>query len=242
MTFPTNQDLASRQSLVDWLKAGAPRLSVGLLAANAMAYGAAIEELEAAKVSLLHFDIMDRVFCPQMTAGAGLVKAAETAMLKDVHLMVADPLVHIDDIVRAGADIVHIHAEGMTHLHRALVALDRPVMRQEDRKVLRSVALNPGSSLELLRPVLTQLEMVTLLAVDPGWGGGTPDDVLCSKVKAVREMAREVGTDPLICIDGGINAQTYATAAAMNPDIIVSGSATFKPGQPVAANIAAMMA
>ncbi len=240
MTYPTPDDLASRETLIAWLRAGSPRLSVGLLAANAMAYGAAIDDLEAAQVALLHFDVMDHVFCPQMTAGAGLVKAAETAMLKDVHLMVSNPLDHIEEVVAAGADIVHIHAEGMTHLHRALVALDRPVQGSEDRKVLRSVALNPGSSIELLRPVLTKLEMVTLLAVDPGWGGGAPDDVLAGKLEAVRAMAKEAGVDPLICIDGGISAQTYSKAASMKPDIIVSGSAVFKAGQSVAENIAMM--
>ncbi|MDD7908833.1 MULTISPECIES: ribulose-phosphate 3-epimerase [Pseudovibrio] len=235
---PGPQDLISREALVAWLRSAAPHLSVGLMAANAMAYGAAVSELEQAGVNLLHYDVMDGVFCPQMTAGAGLVKATETTMLKDVHLMVDDPLSHIQAFITAGADIVHVHAEGTRHLHRALVELDVPVVgAKSDRKIIRSVALNPGSSAELVRPVIRSLEMVTLIAVDPGWSGGSPNEATAEKVKAIRTMAREAGVDPLVCIDGGITPTTFPMAAAMQADIIVSGSAVFKSGKSIADNL-----
>ena len=142
----TQSDLVSRETLLAWLRQNGPHISVGLLAANPMAYGAAIAELEEAGVSLLHFDIMDGVFCPQMTAGPGLVKASKTQMLMDVYLMVADPLAQLPAHIAAGADILHVHAEGMVHLHRALVAMDVPVTGAENgRKVVRSVALNPAT-------------------------------------------------------------------------------------------------
>lgn len=232
-------DLQTRETLVAWFRRTAPHLSVGLMAADAMAYGASVKTLEEAGVNILHYDVMDGVFCPSMTSGAGLVKATRTRMLKDVHLMVKDALDHIPAIVAAGADIVHVHCEGAVHLHRALVALDTPVDGHEGgRKILRSVALNPGTPIEMLRPVLHQLEMVTFLAVDPGWGGGAPDEVLAGKINAFRKMAQEAGVEPLISIDGGIKAQTYPIAAAMKPDMIVSGSAVFKAGQTVAENLA----
>ena len=237
----SQQDLASRETLVRWLRTGGPHISVGLMAADPMAYGAAITELEDAGVSLLHFDIMDGVFCPQMTAGPGLVKASKTKMLKDVHLMVADPLAQIPGHLAAGADIVHVHAEGMIHLHRALVALDVAVVGSESgRKVVRSVALNPGTPVSILKPLLRSLEMVTLIAVDPGWPGGAPDQVIADKVTELKAMAKEQGVEPLIAIDGGINAATYSIAREMGADIIVSGSATFKAGATVKQNLDAM--
>ena len=235
------QALASRETLVEWLRDGGPHISVGLLAANPMAYGEAISELEDAGVSLLHFDIMDGVFCPQMTAGPGLVKASKTKMLKDVHLMVADPLAQIPSHLAAGADIVHVHAEGMVHLHRALVALDVPVAGcDSERKVLRSVALNPGTPVSLLKPVLRSLEMVTFIAVDPGWSGGAPDEVVADKIAELKVMAKEQGVDPLIAIDGGISVSTFPIARKMGAHVIVSGSATFKAGASVRDNIKAM--
>jgi ribulose-phosphate 3-epimerase len=208
-----------------------------------MAYGAAIKSLEEAGVALLHFDVMDGVFCPLMTAGAGLVKAADTTMLKDVHLMVSDPLTQIPAHLLAGADIVHVHAEGMTHLHRALVALDVPVAPSDKngnpsgRKVIRSVALNPATPVQYLKPVLGKLEMVTFVAVDPGWGGGGPDKALASKIADLRAMAQEQNVDPLIAIDGGINARTYPVARDMGAHIIVSGSAVFAAGSSIASNL-----
>ncbi|WP_319498527.1 ribulose-phosphate 3-epimerase [uncultured Cohaesibacter sp.] len=236
------KDLASREALVEWLRSGGPHISVGLMAADAMAYGKAITELEEAGVSLLHFDIMDGVFCPQMTAGPGLVKASKTAMLKDVHLMVADPLAQIPAHLAAGADIVHVHAEGMLHLHRALVALDVPVAGCESgRKVLRSVALNPGTPVSILKPLLRSLEMVTFIAVDPGWSGGAPDVVVADKIAELKVMAGEQGVDPLVAIDGGITISTFPVARAMGAHVIVSGSATFKAGATVKQNLTAML-
>ena len=231
-----DDDLISRETLVTWLRDNGPHLSAGLFAADAMNYGKAVADLETASTALLHFDVMDGVFCPQMTAGSGLVKAIKTSMLKDVHLMVADPLLHIPQMLTAGSDIVHVHAETMPHLHRALVALDCAVPGSE-RKVIRAVALNPGSPVELLKPVLHQIEMATFLAVDPGWSGGAPDAALAAKIADFRAMAAERGCDPLICIDGGITPATYADAVAMAPDIIVSGSAIFKKGRTIDENL-----
>ncbi len=231
----------SRETLVAWLKSAAPQVSVGLMAADAMAYGQAVRDLEGAGVPLLHYDIMDGVFCPQMTSGAGLVKATATQMLKDVHLMVDDPLNHLPAVINAGADIVHVHPEGQKHVHRAFVELDVPVQGcATERKILRAVALNPGTPVEAIRPLLPVVEMVTFIAVDPGWGGGEPDEALRDKIETLRTLCDQLGYDPLICIDGGITLKTYATAAHMNPNIIVSGSAVFKGGGSIQENLKAL--
>lgn len=236
--FPSSNDLATRDALKAFLRRVAPSLSVGLLAADAMAYGTAIAELEIAGNVLLHFDVMDGVFCPGFTAGPPLIAASKTKMLKDVHLMVDDPLAVIPAALKAGADIVHVHPEGLTHLHRALAMLDVDVAGHPGRRILRAVALNPATSVDVLVPALHAIDMVTLLAVDPGWSGGAPDAAVGRKVERLRQLAAEAGVDPLIAIDGGITEATIGTAAGFRPDIIVSGSAVFKAGATIADNLA----
>ncbi len=238
--FPSSDDLASRETLKAFLRRVAPSLSVGMLAADAMAYGAAIAELEAAGNALLHFDIMDGVFCPGFTAGPPLVAASKTKMLKDVHLMVDDPLAVIPAALKAGADLVHVHPEGFAHLHRALAMLDVDVAGQPGRRVLRAVALNPATPVDVVVPVLHEIDVVTLLAVDPGWSGGAPDAALGRKVAQLREIAAGIGVDPLVAIDGGITEATIPVAAGLQPDVIVSGSAVFKADSSVADNLAGL--
>jgi ribulose-phosphate 3-epimerase len=235
--FPTLDNLATRDALKAYLRRTAPSLSVGLLAADAMAYGVAVADLETAGTALLHFDVMDGVFCPAFTAGPPLIAATKTTMLKDVHLMVADPLSVIPAVLKAGADIVHVHPEGLLHLHRALAILDVDVAGRPGRRVLRAVALNPATPVDVVVPVLHEIDMVTLLAVDPGWSGGAPDAVLGRKVERLRRLASEAGADTLIAIDGGITEATIGVAAGFRPDIIVSGSAVFKAGASIAGNL-----
>lgn len=238
--FPSSDDLASREALKAFLRRVAPSLSVGLLAADAMAYGAAIAELEAAGNVLLHFDVMDGVFCPGFTAGPPLIATSKTKMLKDVHLMVDDPLAIIPAALKAGADIVHVHPEGLAHLHRALAMLDVDVAGRPGRRLLRAVALNPATPVDVVAPVLHEIDMVTLLAVDPGWSGGAPDAALGRKVAQLRQIAAGIGADPLVAIDGGITEATIPVAAGFKPDIIVSGSAVFKASASVADNLAGL--
>lgn len=238
--FPSSNDLETREALKAFMRRSAPFLSVGLLAADAMAYGKAIADLEAAGTVLLHFDVMDGVFCPGFTAGPPLIAASKTKMLKDVHLMVDDPLAVIPAALKAGADIVHVHPEGLTHLHWALAMLDVDVAGQTGRRVLRAVALNPATPVDVLVPVLHAIDMVTLLAVDPGWSGGAPDAALGRKVERLRQVAAEAGVDPLVAIDGGITEATIGIAAGFQPDIIVSGSAVFKAGATIADNLSGL--
>ena len=115
--------------------------------------------------------------------------------------------------------------------------LDVDVVGRPGRRVLRAVALNPATPVDLLVPVLHEVDMVTLLAVDPGWSGGVPDVALGRKIERLRRLATEAGADPLIAIDGGITEATIGIAAGFRPDIIVSGSAVFKSGASIAANL-----
>ena len=161
-----------RPLLFDQLRAGSPRISVGMLTADWMALGGELRILENAGVELLHFDVMDGRFCPSLTFGAPVVKALKTPLLKDVHLMVEEPLSKVEGFVAAGADIVTIHAESGGHVHRVLQVLGGMQNANDPgRGILRGLALNPGTPIEAVEPLIDELDLVLLLAVNPGWGG-----------------------------------------------------------------------
>ena len=223
-----------RAVLRAWIRANAPHVCAGIAAADAMNYGQAVAAMEDAGLDFLHFDIMDGVFCPQLTFGPGLVKSMRTRMLKDVHLMVADPLSHLESFITAGADILHVHAENQPHLHRVLSAMDTFAAQ---RPVLRGVAINPGTPVACLNAVLPIADLITVLAVDPGWSSTLAEEALTAKLAELRRLCAETGCDPLICIDGGITPATYPKAAALKPDLVVSGSALFRQGASVAENL-----
>lgn len=225
-------------ALFDQLRHRAPQLSVGLLTANWMSLGSELALLERAGVGLLHFDVMDGCFCPTMTLGTPVVAGLKTSLLKDVHLMVEEPLDKMGAFVAAGADIVTIHGERTSHVHRVLQSLRQMTnVNDPSRGILRSLALNPGTPVSSIEPLLGELEMVLVLAVNPGWGSqkflpGTAD-----RVRRVRDMA---GRDVLICVDGGVTRDNVGEIARMGADIIVTGSAVFD-GKSPAENIRLMM-
>jgi len=221
----------SRHPLVDRLRASAPHVSVGVLTADWMSLGSQLKLLESAGVELLHFDVMDGNFCPLLTLGAPVVAGLKTPLLKDVHLMIEEPLAKVDGFAAAGADIITIHAESTRHVHRVLQALGRMTNANDpNRGIVRGLALNPGTSLESIEPVVDELELVLVLAVNPGWGGQKFISATKERVARVRQM---VGEDVLICVDGGITRDNIAEVARMGADIIVTGSAVFDGKSPL---------
>jgi ribulose-phosphate 3-epimerase len=215
----------SRSPLVDRLRASAPQISVGVLTADWLAIGSQLQLIESAGVELLHFDVMDGVFCPQLTLGAPVIAALKTRLLKDVHLMIEDPLPKLEGFVAAGADIITVHAESTRHIHRVLQALGKMSNANDPhRGIVRGIALNPGTPLEVLEPLLGEFEMVLLLAVNPGWSGQKFIASTCERVKRVRESVRDTA---LICVDGGITRDNIANVARLGADIVVTGSAVF---------------
>jgi ribulose-phosphate 3-epimerase len=220
-----------QQALVDQLRKSCPQVSVGVLTADWMSLGSQLQLLESAGVKLLHFDVMDGCFCPMLTMGAPVVAGLKTSLLKDVHLMIEEPLSKLETFVAAGADIVTVHVESTRHVHRVLQALGKMKNANDESKgIVRGVALNPGTPLEALDPLLDDLEMIVLLAVNPGWGG---QKFIPSTWERLEGLKKKVGDQVLICVDGGITRENVAEAARRGADIIVTGSAVFDGRSPV---------
>jgi ribulose-phosphate 3-epimerase len=206
-----------------------------------MALGPDLKLLESSGVQLLHFDVMDGAFCPMMTFGPPIVAACQTTLYKDVHLMVEEPLSKIEGYVKAGADLVTVHVESCRHVHRVLQALGAMTnVNHPSRGILRGVALNPGTPLESIEPLLGELELVMLLAVNPGWGGQSFIPSTLERLGQMKEILTESGRDVLLAVDGGITKTNLAEVVAHGPDIVVTGSAVFD-SKNAAANVAWML-
>jgi ribulose-phosphate 3-epimerase len=206
----------------------APSLSVGILTADLLNLGSELRLLEEAGAKLVHVDVMDGVYCPWMTAGPPLIKAIKTPLLKDVHLMVHEPLGKVREYVEAGADIVTIHPDASAHPHRVLQEMGgMENVNDRERGIIRGVALNPGTPLETLNPLIDELEMVLLLAVNPGWGGQKFAKSTFGRIEEVKKMIAESGKEILLCVDGGITKGNVAEIARTGVDLVVAGSAVF---------------
>lgn len=215
--------------LFNELKSMAPLLSVGIVSADLMHLAEAEERLFSTGVRMLHFDIMDGRFCPQLTVGPFFVKGITSGCFKDVHLMMDDPLPFIPDFAKAGADIITVHIESGRHVHQALQCISEQTnVNDPDREILRGVALNPGTPVSSIEPLLDDIDCVVVLAINPGFPGQCFIPSTIERCGNIRKMANNADRDILICIDGGINATTMAHAAEAGADVVVSGSAVFK--------------
>ena len=214
--------------LVDDVRRTGPALSVGLISADLMALGADVAKLQDAGTRLAHFDVMDGRYVPMLTVGPPFIKAVKTAMLKDVHLMVREPLASLGDYVAAGADIITIHPDACVHPHRVLQVLGSTAHRQHaDRTIARGVALNPGTPVEVLDPFLDEIEMVMLVAINPGWSGQAFIPATLGRLEAVRQKVASSGREILVAVDGGITRRNVGDLAGRGVDIVVTGSAVF---------------
>ncbi len=214
--------------LLDQLHAMSPLLSVGVLTADLMSLGSELKLIENTGVKLLHVDVMDGCFCPMMTVGPVFIKAIKTPLFKDIHLMIDEPLNKLESYVAAGADMLTVHVESCQHIHRVLQELGKMTNANEPaRGILRGIALNPGTPLEVITPLMDELEMVSLLAVNPGWRGQKFIPSTRSRLGRLKQMVRDAKKNILVGLDGGITRNNIVDVAQMEADIIVAGSAVF---------------
>lgn len=221
------------------IKSIAPTISAGIISADLLHLGAQIRELEEAGIRMLHIDVMDGYFVPPLTVGPSFIKALKTPLLKDAHLMIQHPLTKVAEYVAAGADLITVHIESDVHIHRVLHEIQL-ASTSASKDVLRGIALNPGTPLEALEPLFDEIDLVLLLAINPGWTGQKLFSSCHARLKRLKEMIAASGRLILTAVDGGITRQNIEEVAMWKADLVISGSALFERGA-IAENAAHML-
>ncbi len=219
------------ETAVSIVKRLAPALSVGVLSANLMRLADDVATLAGCGVGLLHFDVMDGRAAPMLTVGPPFIKAVKTTLLKDVHLIIEEPYAAIPDYVAAGADIVTIHVEGCRHPRAALELIGRSVnVNDPQRGILRGIAINPGTPVAAIAPLLDLIDLAVLVAVNPGFSGQKFAPSTAARFAELKALISGSGREILAGIDGGVAHENIEAIAALAPDYVVSGSALFSGG------------
>lgn len=214
-----------------------PLIAPSVLSADFAHLAAQVKEAESGGAAILHVDVMDGHFVPNITMGPLVVKALKrvTVLPLDVHLMIENPDRYIPDFAGAGASMVSVHYEACPHLHRTL-QLIRSLGAQA------GAAVNPSTDVALLEPILDSLDYVLVMSVNPGFGGQSFIPYSLEKVRRLRTMLHGSRAGVKIEIDGGIGASNVREAVAAGVDIVVAGSSVFgqkDPAQAVRALLAA---
>jgi ribulose-phosphate 3-epimerase len=215
-----------------------PFLAPSILSADFTRLADALALLSRAERCIVHVDVMDGRFVPNITIGMPVVAALrrETAQILDCHLMIADPARYALEFVKAGADWVSIHQEADPHSHRTLGAI-----RQAGAKA--GIVLNPGTPVETLTDLVGAFDYALLMSVNPGFGGQSFIPRVLDKVRRLDAMRRNAGVPFLIEVDGGVGPDNAAALTAAGADVLVAGNAVFgaaDPLQAIAALVAAM--
>jgi len=216
------------------------RLAPSILSADFSRLGEQVEEALEAGVEVIHVDVMDGHFVPNITIGPLIVAAVRPiarrygAMI-DVHLMIEQPERYLADFARAGADILTVHVETCPHLHRTVEAIREVGARP-------GVTLNPATPLIALEEILPYVDLVLIMSVNPGFGGQSYIPTSTDKIRRLRAMLDAVGSAAELEVDGGIKPDNAAAVAAAGASLLVAGSAIFGGSRSVAENVAAFRA
>jgi ribulose-phosphate 3-epimerase len=206
-----------------------PRLLIApsLLSADFAALGQHIAAVERGGADLLHVDVMDGHFVPNLTMGPPVVTAVHkvATVPLDVHLMLDNPDAFIEPFVKAGAARVSVHVEVLPHLHRTLQFI-------KSFGVLAGVAINPSTPVVALEEIAGDVDQILVMSVNPGFGGQTFIPRSESKIRAVRALLDAAGNRAPVCVDGGVDHGNAARIVAAGAEILVAGSAIFGDGRP----------
>jgi len=199
------------------------KISPSLLSADFCNLSRDIHMLESAGADLLHIDVMDGHFVPNITIGIPVLEAIKknASIPCDVHLMIEKPERYVESFVKAGADYLTVHAEACTHLHRTLQHIRSLGCKS-------GVALNPHTSLSVIEEVLEEIDLVLIMSVNPGFGGQSFSEQMIPKIERTRAAINAAGLEVSIQVDGGISRATIERAAMAGADNFVAGSAVFR--------------
>lgn len=205
-------------------------VSPSILAADFLNLGRDIEMLNSSDADMIHCDVMDGVFVPNISFGFPVIKQVASIATNplDVHLMIVNPQNYIGAVRDAGAALMNVHQEACVHLHRTICAI-------KDAGMKAAVTLNPSTPVEMLEDVIDELDMVLLMSVNPGFGGQKFIENTLKKIRRLRAMIEVSQSNALIEIDGGVNANTAPKLAEAGADVLVAGSYVFNAADPHAA-------